>query len=209
MRLTERFRELVISIYLYNEWRGYRQLEQDLLPEIERKGDFDADFVRGVRKHADDEKKHYRMFKGWFAERGTMPYEVGPSVGYFDTMALWLVGKRKTDPASVLTASPDCFARFCRAVVTTERRGIQQLDLMLRWRSVREDARLRRVLEVIRGDEPSHFAPYERWLKTHGYAGPRLREWIVDCVVNYGIAVLIIPALFFNPRLKRLSAYEA
>lgn len=200
--LTDRFRELVLSVYLYNEWRGYRQLEEDLLPLIERAG-FGSDFVAGVRKHASDEKHHHRMFQGWFAERGVRPYAVGPAVGYFDTLASWLVGDFSP---KALVDRPDRFARLCRAVITTERRGIQQLDAMLKWRAVREDPRLTRILEVIRRDEPSHYGPYERWLEAHGYAGPGLRERAVDFLVHYGIAVLVIPALYFNPFLKRCQS---
>ncbi len=204
--LTDRFRELVLSVYLYNEWRGYRQLEEELIPELERRPEFDRNFVEGVKKHAADEKKHFKMFQGWFAERGKMPYAVGPAVGYFDTLARILVGD--TSPRA-LASSPDQFARLCRAVVTTEKRGIQQLDTMLKWRAVREDARLTRVLEVIRRDEPSHYGPYEAWLAAHGQRGPRFREKIVDCLVHYGIAVLVVPALFLNPFLRRLASYGA
>jgi hypothetical protein len=203
-KVADRFRELVLSVYLYNEWRGYRQLEDDLIPNLEGRPEFAGEFLAGVRKHAADERKHYRMFQGWFAERGRMPYAVGPSVAYFDTLASWLVGRSK-QPDQML--APERFARLCRAVVTTERRGIQQLDAMLRWRTVREDARLKRVLEVIRVDEPSHYGPYEKWLEANGHRGPRLREKLVDFCVHYGIAVLVLPALFFNPRLKRLTAY--
>jgi hypothetical protein len=203
--LGERLREIVLSVYLYNEWRGYTQLEADLIPELERDSGFDADFIAGVRKHAADEKKHYRMFQGWFAARGRMPFAVGPSVGYFGTLSGILVGKRHS--ASQLVSSSDRFARLCRAVVTTEKRGIHQLDTLLRWRGVREDSRLRRVLEVIRQDEPSHYEPYERWLDRNGYRGPSLPEKLVDWVVHYSIALFFIPALYLNPRLKRLAVY--
>jgi hypothetical protein len=199
-----RLKELILSVYLYNEWRGYLQLETDLIPRLERDGRFDPEFVKGVRKHAADEKKHYGMFKGWFKERGRMPYAVGPAVGYFDALFTRLVG-----PSSDLVSSPDHFARLCRAVVTTERRGIHQLNGLLGMGFVRTDCRLTRVLEVIRKDEPSHFVPYERWLARNGYAGPSLRERFADCLVHYSIALFVIPVLFLNPRLKRLKQYAA
>lgn len=209
MNPVKRLRELVVSVYLYNEWRGYEQLERELIPELERDPRFDANFVEGVRSHAADEKKHYRMFKGWFHERGEMPFAVGPSVGYFDTLVTWLVGMKSQETAADLVARPERFARLCRAVVTTERRGIRQLDGLLRQKFVRQDARLTRVLQTIRLDEPSHFLPYENWLKGNGYRGPSAREKVADWLVHYSIAALVVPFLYFNPRLKRLGAYAA
>lgn len=209
MSFSGRLRELVLSVYLYNEWRGYVQLETDLIPELEKRPDFDREFVDGVKKHAADERKHYKMFKGWFSEKGVMPFAVSSAVGYFDTLSHLFLGKRSDETSVALVGNPERFASLCRAVITTEKRGIQQLDMMLKWRSVAEDPRLKRVLEVIRADEPSHFGPYEKWLARHGYAGPSWREKAADCLVHYTIALLIIPALFLDLRLKRLVAYQA
>lgn len=202
MRLTRRLRELIVSIYLYNEWRGYTQLEDELLPRLAEDPRFDRELVEGVRSHAADEKKHHKMFLGWFAERRTSPFVVGPSVGYFDTLVRRLFAGADS---GAMVATPESFARLCRAIVTTERRGIRQLDGLLKKGFVREDARLTRVFETIRKDEPSHFAPYERWLELNGHRGPRLRERLADLLVHYTIAVLVVPLLFFNPKLKRVT----
>lgn len=194
-RLRRRFLDLVISVYLYNEYRGFLQLERDLIPALEKDPTTDPRFLAGVKKHAADERKHYRLFQGWFRSHGRMPFDVGRSIGYFDILV------------RVLQGTPERFASLCRAVVVTEVRGIKQIDWMLRWRVLRRDARLHRIFKVIRRDEPSHYGPYERWLAERGERGPGWWEAAADRVVHWTIAALVIPALFLNPRLRRIRAF--
>lgn len=205
--LSQRFRELVLSVYLYNEYRGYLQLETELIPHLESDPRFDTGFIEGVKKHAADERRHYSMFKGWFRERQIMPFAVGKAVGYFDALASVLVAKRGPEDPAQIVADEKRFAKLCRAVVMTERRGISQLDTMLTWQSVRTDERLLRIFETIRRDEPSHFGPYETWLSQNGLPGPSWRERAADLFIHYTIA-LLIPFLFLNPRLRRLQAFQ-
>lgn len=202
-----RFQELLLSVYLYNEYRGCLQLESELIPLLKKDSRFPRDFVSSVEKHASDERRHYRMFQGWFRERGKMPFAVGRLTGYFDVLAAWLVGKRRTGSAEAIVASDERFAALCRSIVLTERRGIAQLDAMLRWGAVRRDPRLVRIFETIRRDEPSHFLPYEGWLAERGLPGPGWSERAVDRLVHYGIALFVIPLLYFNPFLRRLDRF--
>ncbi len=203
----ERFKQLVLSVYLYNEWRGFLQLERDLIPALEKPGDCPPAFLAEVKKHAADERKHYFLFKEYFRKRGVMPFRVGRAVGYFDFLSRLLVGKPSNDSAAGIVRDRKRFADLCRAVVVTEHRGIQQVDAILRWPSFRRDHYLLRIFRIIRRDEPSHYLPYEAWLKKNHQPLPSLRDRVVDVAVHYSIAVLVIPFLFLNPVLPRLKRF--
>ena len=123
-KFTERFVDLVLSVYLYNEWRGYMQMEEMLIPRLEASPNVDPQFLAAVKKHCADEKKHYNMFKGWFNANGRMPFNVGKSIGYFDALTNVLIGRKKDD--TVL--DDKTFAKLCRAIVITEYRGINQVS---------------------------------------------------------------------------------
>src|SRR5471030_1121046 len=92
--LVQRFLDLVLSVYLYNEWRGYVQMETTLIPQLEANPRMDREFIAAVKKHCADEKKHYHMFKGYFVSRGRMPFAVGKSIGYFDALTGVLLGRK-------------------------------------------------------------------------------------------------------------------
>lgn len=204
-KFTERFVDLVLSVYLYNEWRGYMQMEEMLIPKLEADPTVDPEFLAAVKKHCADEKKHYNMFKGWFHANGRMPFNVGRSIGYFDALTDVLIGRKKEKE----TLSDETFAKLCRAIVITEYRGINQIATMLKWRSIRNDERLHRIFEVIEQDEPSHFLPYSAWLKKKGFRAPSILEKVMDVCVHYTIAAFIIPAHYLNFRLKRVEAFVA
>lgn len=203
-KLVQRFLDLVLSVYLYNEWRGYVQMETSLIPKLEADPNMDPAFLVAVKKHCADEKKHYNMFKGYFVSKGRMPFAVGASIGYFDVLSGVLLG-RKDD----VELNQENFAKLCRAIVTTEYRGIHQVDTMLKWRSIQRDERLHRIFQVVKVDEPSHFIPYNEWLEKNGHRGPSTFEKIADWVIHYSIAALIIPVHFLNFRLKRLEGFAA
>jgi hypothetical protein len=203
-KIVERFLDLVLSVYLYNEWRGYVQMETSLIPQLEANPNVDREFLSAIKKHCSDEKKHYNMFKGYFISRGRMPFAVGKSIGYFDALSRVLMGRKDE-----MDLNDKNFAKLCRAIVTTEYRGIHQVDTMLNWRSIANDERLYRIFQVIKVDEPSHFIPYSEWLKKHGHRGPSRLEKIADWVIHYSIATFVIPIHFLNFRLKRVDAFAA
>lgn len=202
--LFTRLEELILSVYLYNEWRGYTQLEEVLIPYLEGNSiDFDPIFIKGVRKHALDEKKHYQMFKNYFITRKRKPFSLGKSVGFFDLLILCIMGPdRNLD-------YKNNFARLCQIITITEHRGIQQIRTMLNWRWVRNNGQLRKIFQVIQKDEPSHFGPYEQWLAKKGYRKDHVSVKLADCIMHYFIAIIVIPAHFFNFRLKRLEYFPA
>ena len=205
-KITQRFIDLVLSVYLYNEWRGYVQMEGMLIPQLEAKPDIDPNFLAAVKKHCADEKKHYGMFKGWFFANGRMPFEVGKSIGYFDALTRVLIGKKNAEKTVL---DDKTFAKLCRAIVLTEYRGINQVGTMLKWRSIKRDERLHRIFQVIEQDEPSHFIPYSKWLKEKGHRSPSVMEKVADFIVHYSIASLVIPVHFLNFRLKRIEQFAA
>ena len=55
----------------------------------------------------------------------------------------------------------------------TEKRGHRQLAILLRNRFVLSDKVLVKIFTIIEKDEPSHWAPYDRWLVEHAQREPR------------------------------------
>ncbi len=65
------------------------------------------------------------------------------------------------------------------------------------------DRALVRIFEVIHRDEPSHWAPYDGWLKAHGKRDPRWWERAVDGFIHSELLFFKLPVLFLNPWLRR------
>ena len=70
--------DLLGSIYIYNEHRGYTAIDR-LLAAARARTPEDQEFIRAIEKHRADERKHYLMFRRWFERRGTMPLAVEAS----------------------------------------------------------------------------------------------------------------------------------
>ncbi|MFD2579392.1 hypothetical protein ACFSTD_14135 [Novosphingobium colocasiae] len=68
---------------------------------------------------------------------------------------------------------------------------------------VRSDSTLTRIFEVIHRDEPSHWAPYEGWLRDHGRRPTRWWERAIDGFVHSELLFLKLPFLFLNPWIAR------
>jgi len=68
---------------------------------------------------------------------------------------------------------------------------------------VRTDDHLIKILKVIERDEPSHWEPYEEWLRSHGYPQSRLRERVADSFAHVVLVAGKFPAMLANPRLPR------
>ena len=81
--LVERFYDIFMSVYIYNEHRGYIYLNK-LVLALEQKYPEETQIIDAVRKHARDEHVHYMMFRRWFVKRGRMPFRVNETVGYCD-----------------------------------------------------------------------------------------------------------------------------
>jgi hypothetical protein len=85
----------------------------------------------------------------------------------------------------------------------TEQRGMKQVNILLRHPLVKHDKALIRIFKVIEKDEPSHWAPYDGWIRAHGGRDPKWWERAVDTFIHSELIFLKLPILFFNPWLKR------
>ena len=198
-----RYLDLVGSIYIYNEHRGYTALDR-VLDAVRRHTPDDADFIAAIEKHRSDENKHYVMFRRWFERRGIMPYAVDRTCGHIDRfveiMFRSTIDGLDTDAVMERDA---LFERLCRVIALTERRGYRQVEILLRNCIVRDDKILTKIFEIIERDEPSHWTPYEGWLQRNGRRSPRWWERAIDRFIHAELMVLKIPVLFAMPRLGR------
>lgn len=198
-----RYLDLLGSIYIYNEHRGYTALDR-VLDAVRRHSPGDIDFIAAIEKHRGDEHKHYVMFRRWFERRGIMPYAVDRTCGHIDRFVEIMF--RSTidglDTDAVMERDV-LFERLCRVIALTERRGYKQVEILLRNPAVRGDKILTKIFEIIEKDEPSHWAPYEQWLENHGRRPPTWWERLIDGLIHSELMILKIPILFVMPRLPR------
>jgi len=205
-RLNERYLDLLCSVYLYNEHRGYRGLDRVLDGVRPTLPAGDA-FVAKIEKHRADERKHYVMFKRWFVRRGRMPYDVGHA-GHIDGIIQMFFGREIDDLEPTPFVSDEArFAQLCRAIALTERRGLRQVQQFLSEPVVQADAHLMKIFEIVERDEPSHWEPYEAWLESRGLPRSRLRERAGDTAAHVALVAGKFPLMFFNPRLRRRTCW--
>ncbi len=203
-----RFLEVLGSIYIYNEHRGYTSLDR-VLEAVRARCPDDPQFIAAVEKHRADEEKHYRMFRRWFELRGVMPLKVDHTCGHIDHFIESVFGCTidELDTAAIV-ANGDEFEKLCRVIMITEQRGMDQVDTLLRNRHIRSDKAMRRIFEVVARDEPSHWLPYQGWLRAHGRRPKaRWRERWTDYWIHKSLMLAKLPAVFLNRRNPRLSSW--
>lgn len=198
-----RYLDLLCSIYIYNEHRGYTSIDR-VLEAVRARSPDDHVLIAAIEKHRADEHKHYRMFKRWFELRGEMPLMVDRTCGHIDRF-VEIMFRQTIDEldTNAIIARDDLFEKLCRVISLTEQRGFRQVEILLRHPLVRHDRALVRIFEVIHRDEPSHWAPYDSWLKANGKRDPRWWERGIDSFIHSELLFLKLPALFLNPWLKR------
>jgi hypothetical protein len=205
-----RYLDVLGSIYIYNEHRGYTAID-DLLEAIRARWPDDHELIARIEKHRVDERKHYQMFRRWFERRGIMPYAVDRAFGHIDRFIGIMFGKSidELDKLAVVN-SDEQFGRLCRVISLTERRGYKQVEILLRNSHVLSDTRLAKIFRIIEADEPSHWAPYDGWLDAHGGRRDRWWERLVDSYVHSELLFLKLPLLFLLPlsRRKRFADEE-
>ncbi len=203
-----RYLDLLGSIYIYNEHRGYTSIDRVLAAVRGRMPD-DKAFIAAVEKHRADERKHYVMFKRWFELQGKMPLGVDRTCGHIDRFVEIMFRRGIDDLDTEAVISNDrLFERLCRVISLTERRGMKQVEILLRHPLVRHDKTLIKIFKIIERDEPSHWAPYEGWLKAHGRRNPKWWERAIDTFIHSELLFLKLPVLFFNPWLKRRADWQ-
>jgi len=202
-----RYLDLLGSIYIYNEHRGYTSIDR-ILDAVRSRHPEESDFIAAIEKHRADERKHYVMFKRWFEVQGKMPLTVDRTCGHIDRFVEIMFGKRIDELDTETVISDDrLFERLCRVISLTERRGMKQVDILLNHPVVKRDKTLMRIFRIIEKDEPSHWAPYDGWLKANGRREPKWWERTIDGFIHSELIFLKLPVLFLNPWLKRRTAW--
>ena len=201
--LRNRYLDVLGSIYIYNEHRGYTSIDR-VLDAVKRRWPDDKRFIAEIEKHRADERKHYLLFRRWFQKRGVMPLMCDRTCGHIDRLVRLTFGCHVDDlDQDEVTGTQEQFAKLCRIIVLTEQRGMRTVENLLQSGLIHGDARLLKIFDVIEEDEPSHWAPYEGWLKRHQGGEPRWNERIADRIVHVTMLLVKLPALYLNPFARR------
>ena len=198
-----RYIDLLGSIYIYNEHRGYTAIDR-VLEAIRARSPDDVELLSAVEQHRADERKHYVMFRRWFERRGVMPLALDRTFGHIDRFIeiMFRTPIDRLDTQAVIDRD-ELFERLCRVISLTEKRGYQQVEILLRNKFVLGDPVLTRIFKIIQKDEPSHWAPYDGWLRKHGKRDPKWWERAVDSFIHSELLFLKLPFLFLNPWISR------
>ena len=199
-----RYLDLLGSIYIYNEHRGYTAIDR-VLEAVRARWPDDHALLAQIEKHRADERKHYLMFRRWFEARGVMPLAIDGTCGHIDRFVriMFRSSIDELDPTLVVQRD-DLFERMCRVISLTERRGHWQVGKLLRHPIVASEKTLTKILRIIEQDEPSHWAPYDAWLAANGRAAPRWWERAIDRFIHSELLLLKLPILLLKPGLRRL-----
>ena len=202
-----RYLDLLGSIYIYNEHRGYTAIDR-VLDAVRVRSPEDTKLIAAIEQHRADERKHYVMFKRWFELRGTKPLAVDRAFGHIDRFIEIMFGTSidRLDTQEVIDRD-ELFERMCRVISLTEQRGYRQVEILLENKFVKGDSTLTKIFEVIKKDEPSHWAPYDRWLRDHAKREPTWWERMVEGWINSELLFLKLPFLFLNPFNKRRAGW--
>lgn len=202
-----RYLDVLASVYIYNEHRGYTSIDR-VLEAVRARCPDDAAFIAAIEKHRADERKHYVMFRRWFELEGRMPLAVDRTCGHIDRFVEIVFGRSIDDlDTRAIIADGDLFERLCRVIMLTEQRGMKQVEVLLRSPLVMSDKRLKRIFEVVERDEPSHWMPYRDWLARSGRRQARLSEKLTDLWIHRELMFIKLPAVFLNWRMPRRAAW--
>ena len=203
----KRYLDLLGSIYIYNEHRGYTAID-DLLDAVRLRWPDDRELIAKIEKHRADEHKHYVMFRRWFERRRMMPYAVDRAFGHIDRFVSIMFGKRIDDLDKLdVVNSDEQFGRLCRVISLTERRGYKQVEILLKHPLVKDDKVMMKIFEIVHRDEPSHWAPYDGWLKANGKRDPKWWERAIDTFIHSELLFLKLPILFVNVWMPRRTEW--
>ncbi|WP_294252583.1 ferritin-like domain-containing protein [uncultured Sphingomonas sp.] len=198
-----RYLDLLGSIYIYNEHRGYTSIDR-VLEAVRVRAPDDHALIAAIEKHRADERKHYHMFKRWFELQGRMPLAVDRTCGHIDRF-VEIMFRRTIDTLDTQAVIDDDaqFEKLCRVISLTEQRGHKQVHILLNHPAVLSDKVLTRIFRIIEKDEPSHWAPYDGWLRANGKREPRWWERAVDTFIHSELLFVKLPFLFLNPFVRR------
>lgn len=206
--LRRRYLDILASVYIYNEHRGYTSIDR-VLDAVRGRHPDAAGFLTAIEKHRRDERQHYLMFRRYFEAMGAKPYLVDNTCGHIDRLIriAFGCGIDDLDTERVIN-DPALFDRLCRVVMLTEMRGMRQVEILMRSRLLTSERALVKIFKVIERDEPSHWAPYESWLEQHGGKMPSRGERLADAWVHRSLILCKLPLLFLNPWLRRRTSWQ-
>ena len=206
-KVRSRYLDLLGSIYIYNEHRGYTAIDR-VLEAVRARSPDDHALIAAVEKHRGDERKHYLMFKRWFELKGRMPLDVDRTCGHIDRFVEIMFRQTiDTLDTQAVIDNDALFERLCRVIMLTEQRGHRQVEILLNHPAVKTDKLLMKIFRVVEKDEPSHWAPYEDWLTAHGRRQPRWWERAVDSFIHSELLFVKLPVLFVSLGMKRRSRW--
>ncbi len=201
--VRRRYLDVLGSIYIYNEHRGYTAIDR-VLEAVRVRSPGDTDLIAAIEQHRADERAHYVMFRRWFELQGRMPLAVDRTFGHIDRF-IEIMFRTRIDQLDTQAIIDDDrqFEKLCRVIALTEQRGYRQVEILLNHRLVKSDPVLMKIFRVIKKDEPSHWAPYEGWLRKHGKREPKWWERRIDTFIHSELLFLKLPVLFLNPFIGR------
>jgi len=207
LAFRERFLDVLASIYIYNEHRGYTSLDR-VLEAVRARCPEEQAFIAAVEKHRGDERKHYLMFKRWFELRGRMPLKVDRTCGHIDQFIETVFGCtiENLDTGAIIADAGE-FEKLCRVIMLTEQRGMRQVEILLDNSHVRSDPVMTRLFRIVEKDEPDHWIPYHDWLAAHGRVTARWRERWADFWIHKSLMLAKLPSLFVRPNAARLDRW--
>ena len=202
-----RYLDLLGSIYIYNEHRGYTALDR-VLEAVRARSPDDHAFIARIEKHRADERKHYLMFRRWYEKRGEMPIFVDRTCGHIDRF-VEIMFRSTIDAldAKAVIADDRMFERMCRVISLTEQRGYRQVEILLDHPVVKQDKALIKIFQIIKADEPSHWEPYDDWLRANGKREPKWWERAIDTFIHSELLFFKLPILFLSPGMPRRTEW--
>jgi hypothetical protein len=200
--IERRYLEVVASIYIYNEHRGYTALDR-VIGAVRRRDPGDKALLAMIEQHRADERKHYWMFRRWFEKRGIMPLKVDRTCGHIDRFVEIMFRTRINDLTEEELLADRNFAKLCRVISLTEQRGYRQVETLLDHWLIKREPRLMKIFSVIKEDEPSHWAPYDAWLKAHNKRDPVWWERAIDSFIHSELLFVKLPLLFVAHWIRR------
>jgi hypothetical protein len=200
---SRRYLDLLGSIYIYNEHRGYTALDR-VLEAVRARSPDDRRFIEAIENHRADERKHYLMFRRWYEKRGQMPLFVDRTCGHIDRFVEIMFRSTidRLDTKQVI-AEDRLFEKLCRVISLTEKRGYRQVEVLLAHPIVKQDPALMKIFRIIKEDEPSHWEPYDGWLKANGKREPKWWERGIDTFIHSELLFLKLPILFVRLGMPR------
>ena len=202
-----RYLDLLGSIYIYNEHRGYTALDR-VLEAVRARSPDDREFIARIEKHRADERKHYLMFRRWYEKRGQMPIYVDRTCGHIDRF-VEIMFRSTIDrlDTNAIIADDRLFEKLCRVISLTEKRGYKQVEILLNHPLVKHDPGLIKIFKVVERDEPDHWTPYDDWLKTNGKREPKWWERAIDTFIHSELLFLKLPILFLSIGMPRRTEW--